>query len=835
MTKFLADQHEKKPSFTWNYENDSGILSEEFQVIDNKTNIENPYSVIKPQDVKLITSDSHSLEFLTLCTIKNSKEDLIDQYMIKIDKSWIPFHSSDDIFHDFQVPSLDTLECIKNLTCNKESIENENLLIENESVSSWFMDVQDCKNYKDFNDFNDSFSNESMHVQIPANLQEKIEIVESDLFDDDFFINASNKNVNVEENISKNQDIEIITSDFGEKDSSYDSKCYHLENSKKMDWKEQNNTNLFKNDFNISYTAKECKTFSQETRVSATIEVDFQNILDEFTDSEGSEPLINNKFEQANIFDELLDGTSSDVDLFDFSNTEDNTTVIHNISNKDMIIDSSKSIVKRKTSNSPSQKLVQKKQKMLDIDTSDSESTIIPGTPPKIKKIKSTFSNNNKIAKSVTKNDPLDSDQDLFDDLEFETQFSLTSVKDKLSFDSEKEVILNNKKNEKFIDKNNDKKLLHKNLKKLSFDNNIEELQSNGKKMKDKNKEFQKDLNEDDELLLQEFSLLEKNRLLHKIQKQKQLKDKLLSNNQKDNICTSKKSSIMDLSDLNLNDWDDNFDVLPIRTNDSSSSSFFQNNTIQEKKNNQPQSVYNKNVSSTLSEKLDFPVSSNIKKLTATSLLNNKQICSIDLENRNKNFNIHEVKKPKISLLNLKRNLVDSVNKDEDCLVISPTKVNTNPQLQFKSEFTLGAIEQNCNNKEKKSSNVNVHNKKENSICSQFHKYDDSSTYNNKKNKIKARKVKNKFIDYEAEVTTSDETLDESFEEMDNDLTNFISYTEEQIDTVDMKAHYLQSLNKSPIQSGGFVFKPLKNLVPDCEIYSQIPSEVDNSYVNVSI
>lgn len=91
---------------------------------------------------------------------------------------------------------------------------------------------------------------------------------------------------------------------------------------------------------------------------------------------------------------------------------------------------------------------------------------------------------------------------------------------------------------------------------------------------------------------------------------------------------------------------------------------------------------------------------------------------------------------------------------------------------------------------------------------------------------------KNDFIDDEAMVSSggsSDETVDMT----DEDLADFVSYTQNIDDQVDMQAHYLQTI-KSPIKRpGAFHFKRPRSPDPDVEIYSQPQLQVQDSYLYV--
>lgn len=94
----------------------------------------------------------------------------------------------------------------------------------------------------------------------------------------------------------------------------------------------------------------------------------------------------------------------------------------------------------------------------------------------------------------------------------------------------------------------------------------------------------------------------------------------------------------------------------------------------------------------------------------------------------------------------------------------------------------------------------------------------------------KLRKKKNEFILEEAEVTSNSDTTNESFE-TDDDLKDFVSYTQNVQDTSDIYVHYLQS-TKSPMNRQNFLFKQ-QCTFNNADIYSQ-PITQNESYINVS-
>lgn len=102
----------------------------------------------------------------------------------------------------------------------------------------------------------------------------------------------------------------------------------------------------------------------------------------------------------------------------------------------------------------------------------------------------------------------------------------------------------------------------------------------------------------------------------------------------------------------------------------------------------------------------------------------------------------------------------------------------------------------------------------------------ESSRKHNRNRKLR----KNEFILEEAEVTSNSDTTNESFE-TDDDLKDFVSYTQNVQDTSDIYVHYLQS-TKSPMNRQNFLFKQ-QCTFNNPDIYSQ-PITQNESYINVS-
>lgn len=100
-------------------------------------------------------------------------------------------------------------------------------------------------------------------------------------------------------------------------------------------------------------------------------------------------------------------------------------------------------------------------------------------------------------------------------------------------------------------------------------------------------------------------------------------------------------------------------------------------------------------------------------------------------------------------------------------------------------------------------------------------------------NKRKKKKQKNVFIDDEAQVS-SDGSSDESISTTDEELhDDFVSYTQNVENQVDMQAHYLQTTKSLFRRPGAFHFKKPPSPDPDIEIYSQALSQVQDSYLYV--
>ncbi|XP_051163490.1 Fanconi anemia group M protein [Leptopilina boulardi] len=112
-----------------------------------------------------------------------------------------------------------------------------------------------------------------------------------------------------------------------------------------------------------------------------------------------------------------------------------------------------------------------------------------------------------------------------------------------------------------------------------------------------------------------------------------------------------------------------------------------------------------------------------------------------------------------------------------------------------------------------------------------------NSTLNNesperKRRKIKKRRRNCEFIDNEADVSSDEIATSEGSSGDDEDLEDFVSYTQINNEQVDMRAHYLNSV-KSPIRRpGAFLIKKSSHFHEN--VYSQPASQYDDTYLQDS-
>lgn len=147
-----------------------------------------------------------------------------------------------------------------------------------------------------------------------------------------------------------------------------------------------------------------------------------------------------------------------------------------------------------------------------------------------------------------------------------------------------------------------------------------------------------------------------------------------------------------------------------------------------------------------------------------------------------------------------------------------------------------------CSRNKNDSMNDDVSAKEERSIYF-VSESNDTRRYKSHKNEVecfrkrnrnrKLRKTKNEFICEEAEVSPNDDTTDES-SETDDDLEDFVRYTQDIHDTSDMHAHYLQTVRSPVKRQGGFIFKQQRAHNSSIDVYSQAVSQTAETYINVS-
>lgn len=233
-------------------------------------------------------------------------------------------------------------------------------------------------------------------------------------------------------------------------------------------------------------------------------------------------------------------------------------------------------------------------------------------------------------------------------------------------------------------------------------------------------------------------------------------------------------------------DWDDDFKV-----SIDTVQNYIKFDTFEEKQNNEKLKIENNMEKCDLNNKewISIEKSKNISKQDASRMTYNIANKLANVRKRNSNYNCFNN---------------DSMNKDNSKNVYLST---------IKEKKCISFIDKSKNKKKY------VSQKKE-------------TEYSRKHNRNqKLRKTKNEFILEEAEVSSNSETTNES-SETDNDLEDFVSYTQNVQDTSDIYVHYLQS-TKSPVNRQNFLFKQQCTFNSNIDIYSQ-PITQNESYINVS-
>lgn len=231
-------------------------------------------------------------------------------------------------------------------------------------------------------------------------------------------------------------------------------------------------------------------------------------------------------------------------------------------------------------------------------------------------------------------------------------------------------------------------------------------------------------------------------------------------------------------------DWDNDFKV-----SIDTVQNYIKFDTFEEKQNNEKLKIENNMEKCDLNNKewISIEKSKNISKQDASRMTIANKLANV--RKRNSNYNCFNN---------------DSMNKDNSKNVYLST---------IKEKKCISFIDKSKNKKKY------VSQKKE-------------TEYSRKHNRNqKLRKTKNEFILEEAEVSSNSETTNES-SETDNDLEDFVSYTQNVQDTSDIYVHYLQS-TKSPVNRQNFLFKQQCTFNSNIDIYSQ-PITQNESYINVS-
>lgn len=760
MMKFLTEHRpqKKQPTSTIvnnsGFDSDSGILMEEFQPT-SRPNSSDPYSYIRPSDVKLLTSDSHALEFLTLCAMKKSEQESghkTEPYL-QIDRTWLPKRTPPrlEIFEELEIPNLDILDCIQNL-CFYENTEEEVdvYCLSDESVNEFVPPVVEDNNTRQ-SDFFNNFASPPKSKYAEASEQKARmvrEVAEADFFADDF--SASGNSV---------KKTESIGSDFFDMDFSMQKAVPQHQDHNRETSVELGAKTPTKEIFQPRDQSRESSVESR-ARTPAKVEVDFTALLDEGTESESSQ-CVEATVEDSNIFDELLeaDDSSDGAEMFD-------TTVLPN-----------RTLVgKRSASRSPEREKeepVSKRQKTQ--ESSDSEA--VPGTPPKDKDLSRSI-----LSYSVGSIVPApaaaadDSDVDMFEDMDFETQFTFRDIKVNPS-PVKQEV---EKKEEKIAA---DEELVFDDPSILDSDNDrtlLPEIEEPGTKA-------EKDGDDKSMLPAAEDAKA----------KVKKVED-------------DKSKTKTSVNSFDIDDWMDDFDfdldacvVEKEKIEHEQVSSFFERKTRSQEASS--------------SGWIDTKKPSVLKNSTKPNLSLKKKPDEV----QKKVLSVQGVPRPNAGLLSLKR--------DNDGFAMPLSKMNNGGN--------------NSGNKE----NCLPRWRRDKSISPRFRKYHsennitiDSHKEKERRKRTKSRKrIANDFLDDEAEVSSDLDTSEGSScgeEDKDKDLESFVSYTQDVHDEVDMRAHYLQTVNKSPIRSGAFMFKKPREVVPMHEIYSQpiTQSQANDTYMHVS-
>ncbi|XP_043669530.1 Fanconi anemia group M protein isoform X1 [Vespula pensylvanica] len=186
LSKFLVNT---KNNEQFNDDDDDDVVEFVKSTIIETTDLNNKTNSIKASNVKLLTCDTEAVDFLTLCAMKKSEEE-IKPNKPKMDMTYVALTESVTSFVDFTVPSLDILDDLSNYLSNIKL----NLILPEENSQS------------DYDNDDNFWCNNQCNIMSPINtvMDECINISESrfeDLLDestdsDDTVLNSNENDVN---------------------------------------------------------------------------------------------------------------------------------------------------------------------------------------------------------------------------------------------------------------------------------------------------------------------------------------------------------------------------------------------------------------------------------------------------------------------------------------------------------------------------------------------------------------------------------------------------------------------------------------------------------------
>lgn len=103
----------------------------------------NKHNTIKPNDVKLLTNDNAGIDFLTLCAMKKSEEEMSSEAVPIMDTTYIPAPKPIKDLFDFTVPNIEVINSLSFLTIEEDNLTQCKDYENNLSIN--------CKNNKDEN------------------------------------------------------------------------------------------------------------------------------------------------------------------------------------------------------------------------------------------------------------------------------------------------------------------------------------------------------------------------------------------------------------------------------------------------------------------------------------------------------------------------------------------------------------------------------------------------------------------------------------------------------------------------------------------------------------